>query len=176
VMRFEKREKILVGLTACLVGGFLVLQFIVFPFLNKREVLIRGVTVKREALQEMAGLRSMYLAYQEGTEGIGQRLGMRPQNFTLFSFLEQAAHRGGMKDHIKYMQPSMSEGAGPFRESMVEMKLDRVTLKQLVAYLHRIESPKDAVRIKRISIKENPSAPGYLDAILQVLTFFHAQQ
>ncbi|MFO7986422.1 MAG: hypothetical protein R6U38_11175 [Desulfatiglandaceae bacterium] len=170
-MRLEKREKILVTLAACAVGIFLLLHFLVFPFLDKREALIRGVNAKREALQEMVGLRSTYLAYQKGTEGISERLRTRSKRFTLFSFLEQAAHKGGIKDHIKYMQPSDAEGTGPFKESMVEMKLDKITLKQLVAYLYLIESPEDAVGIKRISIKDSKSAPGYLDAIIQVLTF-----
>jgi len=44
-------------------------------------------------------------------------------------------------------------------------------LQQLIGYLYRIESPDDAVSIKRISIDENKRESGSLDAILQVLTF-----
>lgn len=170
-MKFERREKIFVGLAACAVAVFLVFQFIVFPFLDKRKVLIRAVNTKKQALQEMGALRSTYLAYKKGDEGLSDRLRSRPERFTLFSFLEAAARKGGIKDHIKYMQPSGSEGTGPFSESMVEMKLDQVTLNQLVSYLYLIESPEDVVRVKRISIKDNKSMPGYLDAILQVFTF-----
>ena len=54
---------------------------------------------------------------------------------------------------------------------MVEMKLEAITLPQLVGYLYRIESPDDVVNIKRISISENKKEQGYLDAILQVITF-----
>jgi hypothetical protein len=51
------------------------------------------------------------------------------------------------------------------------MKLEQITLKQLVDYLYRIESPEQLISIKRISIKENKGESGYLDAVLQVLTF-----
>jgi hypothetical protein len=44
-------------------------------------------------------------------------------------------------------------------------------LQQLIGYLYRIESPDHVVSIKRISIRENKKESGYLDAILQVLTF-----
>jgi hypothetical protein len=51
------------------------------------------------------------------------------------------------------------------------MKLEAITLQQLIGYLYRIESPVDVVSIKRISIKENKRKSGHIDAILQVLTF-----
>jgi len=44
-------------------------------------------------------------------------------------------------------------------------------LQQLISYLYGIESPDDAVSIKRLSIDENRRKSGSLDAILQVLTF-----
>ena len=50
------------------------------------------------------------------------------------------------------------------------MKLEGITLKQLVKYLYRIESPKDVIFIKRISIKENRKESGLLDVVLNVLT------
>jgi hypothetical protein len=54
---------------------------------------------------------------------------------------------------------------------MIEMKLEGITLNQLAGYLYRIESPENIIGIKRISIRENKKESGYLDAILQVLTF-----
>jgi len=87
-----------------------------------------------------------------------------------FSFLEQAAGKARVKGHIKYMKPSASRSNGRFKESMVEMKLDKISLKQLVDYLYLIESPENVVSIKRISIKDSKSAPGYLDSVMQVLT------
>ena len=50
------------------------------------------------------------------------------------------------------------------------MKLEGVTLKQLVGYLYHIESPEDAISIKRLSIKENKKKSGYVDVVLKVLT------
>ena len=99
-----------------------------------------------------------------------QLLAKRQKGFTLFSFLEQEAAQSDIKGHIKYMKPSSSQGTGPYKESTVEMKLEGVTLKQLVGYLHRIESPRDAISIKRISITENKKKSGYIDAVLKALT------
>ena len=69
--------------------------------------------------------------------------------------MEKEAARCDIKGNIKYMKPSSSQGTGAYKESMVEMKLEGVTLKQLVGYLYHIESPEDAISIKRVSRKEN---------------------
>jgi len=145
-------------------------QFIIFPFFDKREVLGRGIDAKRNGLKEIVRLRSEYESYKRGADGIQRYLKSRIKSFTLFSFLEQAAGKAGVKGHIKYMKPSASRTNGRFKESMVEMKLDKINLKQLVDYLYLIESPENVVSIKRVSIKDNKSAAGYLDAIMQVLT------
>jgi len=69
------------------------------------------------------------------------------------------------------MKPSTSAGPEPYKESLVEIKLELVTLKQLIDYLYRIESTENVVIVKRFSANENKKKDGYLDAILQVLTF-----
>ena len=53
---------------------------------------------------------------------------------------------------------------------MVEMKLEGITLQQLVDYLFLVQSPENAVTVKRLSITESKEAAGYLNAILQMLT------
>ena len=130
----------------------------------------RWIVAKRSGLKEIVKLRAEYESYKKGADRIQHFLRRREKSFTLFSFLEQAAGKAKVKDHIKYMKPSASRISSRFKEATVEMKLDRINLKQLVDYLYLIESPKNVVSIKRISIKDSKSAPGYLDAVMQVLT------
>lgn len=170
MMKLGRREKILVSLAACCIAVFVLFQFIISPFFHRREVIMRGIDAKRDGLKEIVKLRTEYESYRRGADGIQRYLRSRVKSFTLFSFLEQAAGKARVKDHIKYMKPSASRSSGPFKESMVEMKLGKISLKQLVDYLYLIESPENVVSIKRISIKDSKSAPGYLDAIMQVLT------
>jgi len=169
-MKLGRREKILVSLAACFIAVFVLFQFIIFPFFDKREVIRRGIDAKRAGLKEIVRLRSEYESYKRGADGIRRYLKGRIKSFTLFSFLEQTAGKARVKNHIKYMKPSASRTNGRFKESMVEMKLDKINLKQLVDYLYLIESPENVVSIKRISIKDNKGATGYLDAVMQVIT------
>lgn len=170
-MKLAKREKYLVSAATLFVAAFFLFQFLILPFFESRRKLQRGVRAKEDGLQEIKRLSSEYYRYQKGSQRIKETLARRKKGFTLFSFLEKSAGDAGIKAHIKYMKPSISAGPGPYKESLVEMKLEAITLKQLIDYLHRIESPDDVVSIKRASIRENKRESGYLDAILQVLTF-----
>jgi general secretion pathway protein M len=170
-MQLAKREKYFIALAVTAIVLALVIELIIAPFFEKRERLQSNLAVKQSNLQEMIALRQEYMALQKDSNTLAQRLAGRPKNFTLFSYLEKAAGDAGIKDNIKYMKPSASTGKGSFKESLVEMKLEHITLGQMVGYLKLIESPDQLVSIKRISIQSNTKETSYLDAILQVLTF-----
>jgi general secretion pathway protein M len=170
-MQLAKREKYLIFLAVITIVVALIIQLVVMPFVEKRDQYAANVKAKQVNLQEMAELRQEYLILQQDADILTQRLAGRQKNFTLFSFLEKAAGEAGVKEKIKYMKPSTPSGNGPFKESLVEMKLEKITLGQMVDYLKLIESPAMLVSIKRISIQSNKKETQYLDAILQVLTF-----
>ena len=170
-MKLAPREKHLIWAGVACMAIFVVLQFFVFPFFENKKRMASGLKAKEKGLSEIVRLRAEYQTYQRASQGIQEALSKRKTGFTLFSFLDDAAGKAQVKTYIKYMKPSTPSSTGPFKESMVEMKLEGITLQQLVGYLYHIESPDDLVSIKRLSIQENKKEEGYLDAIVQVLTF-----
>lgn len=161
--------------TALIIGGslllvFIVLQFVVFPLVDKRKHLRKSIVSRETAVQEMRQMQTQYTQLSRQSHGLEQQLARRPKDFSLFSFLEKMATESKIKDHILYMKPSAVTGDGNLRQAMVEMKLQIIGLKQLVNFLKRIESPENVVTIKRISIQENKKAKGTLDVIMQVIS------
>lgn len=169
-MKLAQREKRLIAVAAGVVAVAFLIQVLVMPVLENRRRLQRGITAKQEALQTMTALSTEYRMYKSDALSTEQQLAERQKNFTLFSYLEKAAGSDDIKSHIKYMKPSESIGKGPFKESLVEMKLEQVSLAQLIGYLQKIESPTDLVSIRRLSLQTNKAESSYLDAVLQVLT------
>lgn len=170
-MQLAKREKYLVAFAAVFVVAALVFSFVIMPFWEERTRLRNNVTVQQNSLEQMAGLRREYLLLQQDSGTVARRLAERAKNFTLFSFLEKAAGDAGVKENIKSMKPSASTGKGPFKESLVEMKLERITLGQMAGYLKLVESAENLVAVKRIAIQSNKKDPQFLDVVLQVLTY-----
>jgi len=169
-MQLAKREKLFVQLAALAVGVFCLLQFGVFPLLAEHKNLKKGISLKEKSLAEMVRLSQEYAVLKQQSHTAENVIKRRPRGFTLFSFLEQAAGQAGVKRNIKYMKPSSSKGEGGWKETMVEMKLDKISLKRLMDYLYRIELSKKAIQIKRCAVTENRGEKGTLDAILQVVT------
>ncbi|MDH4322164.1 MAG: hypothetical protein OEV73_11795 [Desulfobulbaceae bacterium] len=170
-MMLARREKILVGVAGGLAALYLVLQLLVFPFLDKVDGLRGGVRAKEAALREMLVLRDEYHASRQGYLEVERLLEKRGKDFTLFTFLEAAADAAAIKANIKYMKPSESGAEGLRREALVEMKLEKVTLAQLVTFLRGVESPQHLVTVRRITVQESKGQQDHLDIILQVATF-----
>jgi general secretion pathway protein M len=170
-IKLAKREKYFVSIATCMIAVFFMFQLLIFPFLEERERLIKGIKTKEDGLREIAALSAEYQDYKRYSESLNTVLAKRKKGFTLFSFLENAAGEAQVKEHINYMKPSSSKGTGPYQELMVEMKLEVITIDQLVNYLYLIEDPVELIFIKRISISDSKKEEGYLDSVLQVMTF-----
>jgi len=171
VDNLDAREKgVLVG-GALFVLCFLILQFVILPFLDARTNLETSIERKRKELVKIKQLQKEYrtLRVQEG--GIRVKISQRSPGFTLFTFLDKQATKAQVKKEIKYMKPSVQEGDNSLDESMVEMKLQRITLQSLVTFIQLIESEEKVVSIRRISIQESGNEQGYLDVILQIISF-----
>jgi len=170
-MKLAKRERLFVTLAAVAIALFILLEFLILPFFKERGRMKRGIIDKQVELRDVLEGSARLKALRNNSLGLEQSLNSREKGFALFSYLERAAGTAMVKENIKYMKPSTSKGQGDYKESTVEVKIEAVTLQQLVDYLYRIESPDKVVYIKSMSIQENKKGKGYIDAILRVLTF-----
>lgn len=151
---------------------FLVVQFLIEPFLTARENMTQSLARRERELATIQLLQNEYRQLKEDEGTLMARLQSRPADFTLFTFLDQQAEEAQVKKQISYMKPSVEEGDGQLNESMVEMKFQGITLDRIVAFLLGIESTENIVFLRRLSIQESSkSESGYLDAVLQIVTF-----
>ncbi len=171
-MKLSRREKYSIYVVSVFLFLFVLIQFIVFPFIDKRKLVKRNLQVKTKILQDMLVLKSEYDAIFEKVKSSKARFAKREKDFTLFSFLDKLAGEAGIKNNITYMKPSTaSQKNSPYKISMVEMKLQAITLDQLTRYLHMIETSKNMVNIKRLSISKKETQEELIEAVLQVETF-----
>ncbi|MCF8055899.1 MAG: type II secretion system protein M [Desulfocapsa sp.] len=169
--RMAKREKLMVGGLIVMVTALLFFSLIVSPLLDSRQLLQKSLAQKQVELQKIRDLQKEYQVLQHTSGDIQERLKKRPEKFTLFAFIEQQATAAGIKQQINYLKPSEVESKGPLRESRVDMKLQKITLADLVKFLEGVESYEKVVSVSRISIQEYGKEEGYLNAVLQIVTF-----
>ena len=167
--RLKKREKHMLFIASGFIGLFIIFQFIVFPVLDKRTRLNRVVEAKARTLSEIQVLASEFSAIKNRSDDARKRISEKKKGFTLFSFLDRIAGETKLKDRIAYMKPStLTPKDSPYKISMVEMKLQTITLQQLISYLHKVETDENSIHIKRISIVRTGKDKGTVNAVMEI--------
>ncbi len=167
----EKREKYVITLGAAVLLLLFIFHFILSPLFTSRKRLQRSIADKQNELHQITELKKEYEDVASKVGDIAVMVEKRQEDFTLFSFLEKQANESKVKERVKYMKPSMEEGEGPLQNAIVEMKLEQITLVQLVDFLELVESTEDVVSVGRISIQDSGKEEGLLDVIMQIVTF-----
>jgi general secretion pathway protein M len=166
-----KREKIMLGGLFVTITAILFFHLLLSPLLDSRQQLQNSLVKKHLELQEIRDLQKEYISLQNTSGDIQKRLAKRSKTFSLFSFIEKQATIAGIKQQINYLKPSEVANDGPLKESRVDMKLQQITLENLVKFLRGVESFQNVVSVNRISIQEHGKEQGHLNAVIQIITF-----
>ncbi|MFO7713376.1 hypothetical protein [Desulfosarcina sp.] len=170
-IKLNQREKIGVAAATAAVIVFLAVQFLIVPLFDKNAQLTRTLATRQQELEQILLLQAEYRQTVQTAEQAQRYLKTRKRGFTLFSFLDTLAGQTGVKSHIAYMKPTTTtQKESPYRLSMVEIKLQDITMAQLLAYLHGIETSRDMISIKRLSIARGEQNATLINTVFQVET------
>jgi general secretion pathway protein M len=166
----QTREKIILMAGAVLLAIFLLLQLVVFPIMDHRSRLKALLASHNIALAEILVLKAEKEELARSSEYSETQLKKRQKGFNLFSFLESLAVRSGIRQ-IESMKPSSANlKNSPYTLTRVDMKINGLTMEQLIPFLHHIETSNQIVWIKGISITRNEKNEGVINALLHVET------
>ena len=146
-----------IGTLALLI--FLVLEFLLFPLDSRVKRLERSVRTKERDFTELRTIADKYKRLPQPS-----RAGRSGETFNLFSMLESQVAKSGLMDKVEYMRPGAIQLDTAREERWVEVKANRVTLKEMTALLYNLESSARGVYIKRLSARKDGD---YLTLILQ---------
>jgi len=167
----NRRERLFIKSGIAFIAVFLMLRYVIIPLTGQQEHLDQALATEKEKLRSMLSIQKEVSAGNRNMHHAMTGLDRRDMSFTLFSFLDRLAGEAGVKDTITYMKPSTEESeAGNNRLSLVEMKLEAVSLENLVAYIYKIETSRSMVFVKRLSISRKEKDVGGVDAVMQVVT------
>lgn len=86
--------------------------------------------------------------------------------------MDKLAGETGIKGNITYMKPGSSEDeSSGLKVSHVELKLQDITLEELISYLFNVETSESMVRINRLSIAREGEGKSLLTVIIQAEAF-----
>lgn len=170
-LNLNRRERLFITGAVTFIILFVISQFIVVPVFQKKDELQHKLAVKQNMLKEMRSLRGEYAALEKKAAASKQQFARRIPGFTLFSFMDKTAGDIGIKQNITYMKPSSTvDESTHLKLSSVELKLQDISLKDLSAYLYRVETSPNMIKVKRLSITKDGIDQGLITVVMQVET------
>jgi len=166
----QPRERLFLGGAGAMLVLFLLFKFAIDPLFKHSTDLDRQIVTARRQLAELRAMQQEYQRQKTVVDSINSQL-KRQQNFAIFSRLEEFAGQTGIRNKILYMKPTVSTPSEVYNEESVEVKMEGVTLEQLVRYLHQIENSPQLLKIKRLEIKPRFDNRQILTATFRVSAF-----
>jgi general secretion pathway protein M len=166
--RLTAREKVVVvsGLIVLilLLGWFALLN----PYVKAMESLDRKNTAHRHSLLKVEKMRDQInqLRHQLATVGNRKKGKSRP----LFSVVENLTEQTGVREQLLSMRPQPATVQGKFRQQLVEIRLEKLSLTQLVKLLHAIEYRSGGVQVKSMRVKPRFEDRSVLDVSMVLMS------
>jgi len=166
--RLSWREQLVLGWGAVFVLGLLVYMFAVDPLLQQMDMLDRLIPQKQRELDKLGKLREEYGRLKGRVDEDVRALG---GDFSLSTFVEKTVLDKVGKPHLAGIKPQPEQPFENYQEVAVEVRLEQVTLAQIVAFLSGLEAAPQRLRAKRLEIKSRFNEPDLLDAAITVAVY-----
>lgn len=162
--KLEPRQRNFAVICAAALAVILILALVVFPLWDARAKMKKSITANTRKLAEMEKIDADYAVADAQIARIKSAVLSRQADFTLFAYLEKKALAAGVKGSIRQMNSMQGVKSPSFEESLIDLKLEKITIRQLADFLYQIESPAELIRIRRITVTKMKETPEYVSA------------
>lgn len=169
--RLAPRERWYLRGVLTFVALMAIIQFFYLPLQEAGNTFTRGIAAQEKVLQELLLQVAAYEKLKNRADEFQRRLTSRPKDFSIFSHVEKQAAEAGVKGSIRSMTVQRGTSSGAYEEVPLDIRLEKVTLKQLTQFLALLESPEAFLQVKKLTVSRMKDAPGYLAAWMQVATY-----
>ena len=168
---FSHRGRIIVAAGGAMVVAVLLFLVVIDPLMATIDKLDRQARRKAKDSQDLALVAQEYVVKQARITKLEQRMPIPPAQFSLLAFLEEATTTAQIRDRIVGMQPQAPIVIQGYQETAVDLRLDGVSLPQLLALLVAIEQAPYDVQVHHLQMKPKYDNPVNLDATLKIVTY-----
>lgn len=169
--QFSSRERMTILAGSLVVGLSLLFLVVVDPLLAKLDHLDRQAFRKQKDIRELAALSQEYVVKQARLKHAEERMPPADSQFSLITFVEEAATASHVRERITGMQPQVQALAQGYQETAVDLRLDGVQLPELLALLVAIDQAPYGLQVRHLQIRPKFDNPVNLDATVRVLSY-----
>ena len=167
-MRLAKRERWLVVGLAVLIAAWTLFAFAIKPAFERIETLNRIIPESQKTMQELREKSEQYLKLQAGLNDYKIKAASQEKGFEPLAFLELVTKESDLAKKVVAIKQDVLPLDSSYNQIIVEIKMENLTLKELVEFLLKIKSSNHFLLIKSLYTKKNTANVGSLDAVIQI--------
>jgi len=167
ISQLNQRERIFVAVGVGLLVLALVYFAIVAPYRSSLRKLDQQIEARSGQLQEVKLLQASYLDLKQQMAQVERLLDNR-QGFTSVTFIEGLVEQTAGRENLLSMRPQSPESRNEFIIDAVEIKLEKLTLEQVLELLVGIEEAEAPMQVKTLYLKQRFDDRSLLDATMTV--------
>ena len=169
MMRLMQRERLLVIAVVVSVALWMLFRLGVKPALARIETLNRVIPEKQHELTQLRTKNKEYISLHDSLSDLRKHVASQDQAVELLPFLESLVRQCGLSENTVAMGQNVLPLDQDYQEAIVEIRLQNVTLKQLVNFLSKIEgSSRVLAKTRSLYIKRNPTNAHLLDSVIEI--------
>ncbi len=167
-MRLTPREKLLAVALAVFVAVWALFAFAINPAVGRIETLGRLVPEKQNELHNISARSKEYIFLRDSLDQLRAKVDSQQDGFELLPFLETLVRKSGLEKKVAAMEQQVVPLEPRYCETIVEVRLQNLTLSQLVDFLCKVESSPILVKTKALHIKRSTTNPDLLDSMVEI--------
>ncbi len=168
--QLEKRELMMLSFGALFLVVVLLYIGLYEPYQMALTNADKAIASKRRQIIEVQQLQADYQQLQQQTQKIESQLTAR-SSLSALALLENMASSVGSRENLSYIRPQPAQTQGDIYIENLDIKLEKLTLQQVLQLLWSIAEAKTPMQIKNVRLKKRFDDKSLTDATLTVSVF-----
>ena len=168
MIRLTRREKLLAGGLVIFIAAWSLFTAGVKPALARIETLNRVIFQKQQELEKLRARSKEYIFIRDGLDNLRTKVASQQKTFELLPFLESLIEECGLAKNVATMKQQVLPIDSNYSETIVEVRLEKLSLRHLVDFLGKVESSEVLARTKSLYIKRNAINKDLLDSVVEI--------
>jgi hypothetical protein len=156
------REKALAYAMAALAAVLGVYGWFILPAIERVHTLERDLPRRQRELRDLAAKTRQVMLLTSQVAAARQSLLTEP-GVELLPSIESIVNRQGLQTHLTSLTPQKSSPEAHLAQTVVEMTLLRLTLRQVLDLLGEVQTTLPSIRINALHLSQHPDGPGWLN-------------
>lgn len=169
-MNLSNRERLFAAGSILLVTAWILYTAAISPAVERIGTLKRVMPQKNLELRQLVAKSNQYLELKNKIDSLRKNTSFDGTEFELLPFVEEITKTCKLTEKIATIKQDINKLDEAYSEIVVELRLQNITLTELVGFLSKITSSEHLLQIKSMYTKKSAGPSDLLDSVLYIST------